>query len=156
IGTMMFSQIYRYRYIYSATQRQQVRWFLLGAAVAPLVATLLMLARALIPALQQPGPASVLFKMAARTIFVVSMLLVPLAVAISLLRYRLFEIDLLIRRTLLYSVITAAAFVIYLLAVGGTSMILQSRNDLLAGLLAVGLVAVGFVPARRRLQVLMD
>jgi GAF domain-containing protein len=83
-------------------------------------------------------------------------LFLPICLGIAITRYRLFDIEIIIRRTLLYGAITVAGFVVYLLLVGGTSLVLQARSDLLAGVIALALVAVGFVPARRRLQALID
>jgi hypothetical protein len=72
------------------------------------------------------------------------------------LRYRLFEIDLIIKRTVQYTFISSAGFVVYLLAVGGASLFLQSNIEWVAGIIAIALVVIFFNPARQRLQAVMN
>ena len=160
VGTLTFAQVYRYRYISSMAQREQTKWCLFGAAMAPLVASLLTLTQALVPTLRQPGLPSVLFKMAAGTAFVASMLLVPLAVGISILRYRLWDIDVLVNRTLVYGTLTAALTLIYI----GCVVLLQTIAGVFTNLGHSELVTVAstlaiaalFTPLRRRIQNIID
>jgi hypothetical protein len=84
--------------------------------------------------------------------------LIPLSIGISILRYRLWDIDLIIRRTLLYSVLTATFGALYF----GSVVLLR---QVLAGLtgesnvaivISTLLVAVLFEPVRRRVQYFID
>jgi signal transduction histidine kinase len=68
------------------------------------------------------------------------------------LRYRLWDIDIVINRTLLYSALTASVVGIYVLIVGVLGTLLQAQGNLLIALLGTGLVAVLFGPLRDRLQ----
>jgi signal transduction histidine kinase len=74
------------------------------------------------------------------------------AVAIAVLRYRLDGIDVVINRTLVYALLTAAVIAVYVLIVGYLGAALRRPDDLLISLVATGLVAVLFAPARDRLQ----
>jgi signal transduction histidine kinase len=78
--------------------------------------------------------------------------LLPVAVGIAILKYRLYDIDLLINRTLVYGTLTACVVGIYVLAVGGLGALLQAQGNLAVALLATALVAVLFQPLRSRLQ----
>lgn len=71
---------------------------------------------------------------------------------LGVLRYRLYDVDRVINRTLVYGVLTAGVFVTYLLVVVGLGSLVPATNELGLSLAATGLVAVAFEPARRRLQ----
>ncbi len=76
----------------------------------------------------------------------------PLALAIAILRYRLFDIDILINRTLVYGILTASVVGMYILVVNALGILLHTFGSPLNSLLATGLVAVLFHPLRARLQ----
>jgi hypothetical protein len=75
----------------------------------------------------------------------------PAAVAIAVLKYRLYDIDLLINRTLVYGALTACIVGVYVLVVGYVGAVFQVHGDAVS-LLAAGIVAVVFQPLRERLQ----
>ena len=77
---------------------------------------------------------------------------VPISIGIAILRYRLYDIDLIINRTLVYGALTASVVGIYVLVVGYLGTLFRTDDDLLISLLATGLVAVLFAPLRERLQ----
>lgn len=76
----------------------------------------------------------------------------PLALAVAILRHNLFDIDVLINRTLVYGILTGIVVGFYVLIVGALSAIFQARGGLLVSLLATVAVAVAFQPLRDRLQ----
>ncbi|WP_250282697.1 ATP-binding protein [Frankia sp. CiP1_Cm_nod2] len=80
--------------------------------------------------------------------------LLPVAIAVGVFRHNLFGIQVVLRRTLVYAVLTAAVSGTYLAvtAAGGTGL----GGGGLPGVLAAALVAVGLTPARNRLQHLVD
>ena len=77
---------------------------------------------------------------------------VPVAVGFAVLRYRLYDIDLVINRTLVYGALTVSVVGIYVLVVGYLGALVQTGGNLFVSLLATGLVAVLFSPLRDRLQ----
>jgi signal transduction histidine kinase len=83
---------------------------------------------------------------------VASFTLVPIAVGIAILRYRLYDIDIIINRTLVYGALTAGVVALYVLIVGTLGALFQARGDLAVSLVAAGVVAVVFAPLRERLQ----
>src|SRR5256886_4225507 len=85
-------------------------------------------------------------------IFAFFTLLVPLSLGIAILRYRLWDIDVIINRTLVYGTLTASIVSIYVLIVGGLGVLLQAQGNLVISLLATGLIAVLFQYLRDRLQ----
>lgn len=81
-----------------------------------------------------------------------SLNIIPVALTVSITRYRLWDIDLIINRTLVYGALTACVIVLYLFVIGAFGYLFQSRDNLLLSLLATGTAAVLFQPLRGRLQ----
>ena len=79
-------------------------------------------------------------------------LLLPLAIAVSIFRYRLWDIDIIINRTLVYLALTVGVVALYVGVVSGLGALLQARGRLLPSLAATGAVAVAFQPLRGFLQ----
>jgi signal transduction histidine kinase len=78
--------------------------------------------------------------------------LFPLFIGIAILRYRLWDIDILIKRTLVYAALTLSVIGLYMLVVVGLGTLTQIQGNALLSLLATGLIAVLFQPLRERLQ----
>jgi hypothetical protein len=121
-------------------ERQQLRWVAAGAAAA--VAGLTGGAAA--P--QDTLLASVLFA---------SVLWVPVAVGVAVLRYRLWDLDRLVSRTVTYAVVTALLVVPYLLIVPVAGRLAQGSGSLAVAAATLA-AAAAFSPLRRRVQDLVD
>lgn len=78
--------------------------------------------------------------------------ILPVALAISLTRSDIWDINLVINRTLVYAGLTLVTMLIYILIVGYIGSLLQAQNRSLVAFLATGLVAVIFQPLREVLQ----
>ncbi|MBI5830347.1 MAG: hypothetical protein HZB20_12605, partial [Chloroflexi bacterium] len=94
-GTGVFAQFYRYRRVSGLVERQQTKWIVLG-----LMATITVILFGF--ALFRIGAIGLFGGLVLFLVAVGSLLLIPLSIGISILRYRLFEIDFLINRTLVY------------------------------------------------------
>jgi signal transduction histidine kinase len=77
---------------------------------------------------------------------------IPLSVALAVLRYRLWDIDIIINRTLVYGLLTASVIGSYVLIVGSLGSLFQAQGNVVISLFATGLIAVLFQPLRSRLQ----
>lgn len=77
---------------------------------------------------------------------------IAVATGIAILRYRLWDIDIVINRTLVYTALTVSVLLIYVLIVGGLGALVRAESSVLIALLATGLIAVLFQPLRARLQ----
>ncbi|CAN5891178.1 hypothetical protein BH23ACT10_BH23ACT10_16320 [soil metagenome] len=85
----------------------------------------------------------------------VGLVLLPTAIGVAVLRYRLYEIDRIISRTVTYAAVTAALFAVYTLVVTLPSAVFDLESDLLVA--AATLAAAGvFVPVRRRVQQVVE
>jgi signal transduction histidine kinase len=118
-------------------QRQQLKW-LAYAVVVFLAAEFAV----------EPWPGSLVTAI----VLSAAALLVPIAVGIAILRHRLYDIDLVINRSLVYGALSACVVGVYVAVVGLFGSLIGERMRLAASLVATGLVAVGFAPLRQRLQ----
>ena len=82
----------------------------------------------------------------------VAALVIPAAFAVAILRHRLFDIDLVFNRALVWGALTALTMGLYVLIVGALSALFRAGASPLAFFLATGVVAVLFQPVRQRLQ----
>jgi signal transduction histidine kinase len=146
IVTAVFAQLYRYRRVSGPVQRQQTKWVVFGATMAMVVSQGVTLGFPL------QDRTHFILTMIAYTVVYLSLLLIPLSIGVAILRYNLWDIDLVINRTLVYGVLTASVVLLYVLVVGGLGELLQLRGNLIISLLATGLAAVLFAPLRDRLQ----
>jgi signal transduction histidine kinase len=128
----------------SWVERQQIKWLAYAAAVATGGSILAYTPPEAIGAPWVTSVGYVLVKL--------GVLGIPISIGIAILRYRLYEIDTLINRTLVYGALTSCVVGIYVLAVGGLGALFESRGNVGVTLMATGLVAVVFQPLRGRLQ----
>ncbi len=157
-------QLYRYLRVASPVQRQQIKWLLYGfvpVVVLPIVLTLYM---TFVPALNKPGaflvntPNSFLL-IVTLPLYRFYYLPVPFCIGIALLRYRLWDIDRVINRTLVYGLLTAILLVVYLLLVFAGQALLSSLLGQSNAVVLVGstlIVAALFQPLRQRIQRIVD
>jgi signal transduction histidine kinase len=147
----VFAQAYRYRRVSNVVQQLQTKWVVFGISAALLVLLSVMLA--LIAS--DPAPSSsrsLALLLLGSAIYSLAMLLIPLSIGVATLRYRLWDIDLIINRTLVYATLTAGVVGLYVLVVGSVGVVLRVQGNLLVSILAAGLVAALFQPVRERLQ----
>jgi two-component system, NarL family, sensor kinase len=77
---------------------------------------------------------------------------IPMGAGIAILKHRLYDLDLVVNRTVVYGALTACVIGIYVAVVGVLGVVFQQRGGLGASLVAAGVVAVLFQPLRERLQ----
>jgi signal transduction histidine kinase len=146
VATAVFSQLYRYRRVSGPVQRQQTKWVVFGATLAMVISqgvTIVFLLQ---------GRAHVILTLIAYTVVYLALLLIPFSIGVAVLRYNLWDIDVVVNRTLVYGTLTASVVLLYVLVVGALGALLQLRGNLIVSLLATGLAAVLFAPLRDRLQ----
>lgn len=126
-------------------ERQQLKWFIYPGALA-VTGLLLLIPREL------GFGSSPLIDLAGAALTSLGGLGVPVAVGVAILRYRLYDIDLLITRTVVYGLLTALVTVVYLAIVVGVGTLVGSRGsqDLFLSIVATAVIAVAFQPARER------
>lgn len=159
-------QIYRYRRTSTARQQQQTKWVVLGFAVALLTNVLYWI---IVPLIIVPlafgipyfALSSSIYYTAGAPIEELAWLALPVSVAIAIQRHQLFDVDVLIRRTLVYGSLVGVLAALYLGVVLGAQAIVaartgQSGQQPLIIVLSTLLIAALFTPLRRRIQAVMD
>jgi hypothetical protein len=159
VATLALVQLYRYRRISSPLQRQQTKWVVFGLAV-PCTVLVGGYGLAIIPALGNPSaPAGASYQLAFGAILGCMLLLIPLSFGFAMLRARLWEIDILINRTLVYGTLTASLALIYVGLVIGLQALLRGiiSQDNSVAIVISTLVAFFIVqPLRKRIQAIID
>jgi len=154
---VMFAQLYRYRSVSTPTQRQQTRWIVLGVIVGMLMLVGAYLPPLLYSSLNHDSLYFLMIKPVSTLIFFFP----PMCFGIAILRYRLWDIDIIINRTLVYGTLTVLLALVYLGLVISleslmrlfTRQVLQSPIIIVASTLVI---AALFNPLRRRIQVFID
>ncbi len=129
-------------------ERQQLKWVTYAAAVA--------VGGLFLERIVSEAVGVLWVSWAGFVLVVVGIVGIPVTMCIAILKYRLYDIDILINRTLVYGALSASVVGIYVLVVGGLGALLQVSDNFAISLLATGVVAVVFQPLRNRLQCGVD
>ena len=124
-------------------ERQQLRWVAAGAAVAVAGPAVLVPLEALV------------FRVTPNAFSIPLLLSIPLAIAVAVLRYRLWDLDRLISRTITYALVTALLVTPYLLILPVVTRLVGGSGSLAVAAATLA-AAAGFQPLRRRVQDLVD
>jgi len=149
VGILVVAQIYRYMQVSNTVQRQQTKWIVYGMSLFFVGEVGLYTPSLIFPSSIWHGSLYELILFPGDGLI---SLLLPLSFGSAILRYRLWDIDIIINRTLVYGTLTISSIGIYILIVGSLSTLFQSSGNLVISLVATGLVAVLFQPLRERFQ----
>jgi hypothetical protein len=159
VALAVIFQIYRYKWDSNAVERQQAKWIIV--AVALFFSATIVWAIVFGGGVTIPGGAPRLWANLVATLYInlFAHPFLPIAITIAILRYNLWGIDVLIRRTVQYGLVTAVLALIYF----GTIILLQSLGGQATGeqspiiiVLSTLLIAAMFNPLRRRVQTAVD
>jgi signal transduction histidine kinase len=134
-------------------QRLQLRWLVTAAGVVAVLYSLVLIlsANTVWGGPEQPGWLDVL-----QNVAVVSFGLIPIAIGVSILRYRLFDIDVVINRAVLFGALALFITVVYVAIVIGVGTLVGGRTSPVLSAAAAAVVALAFQPLRRRAQRFAD
>jgi hypothetical protein len=155
---LAIAQIYRYRHVSTLLQRQQTKWIVFGVGGVLVVYIGTGLLGIIFPTLTQPGSLYPLVSQLASTLISG---LIPLSIAVSILRYRLWDIDAIINRALIYSLLTGLLGTVYAGLVIGLESLAgvitrQTGQQPVVLVLSTLVIAALFQPLRKGIQVTID
>ena len=172
-GVGLFAQLHRYLEVSTPLQRQQTKWAIAGLVLAVVGPFAYFLTFVIVPALNDPDVPNILYQRVGASLFALSLvvrlvgftamalatLIFPISFVIAILRYRLWDIDVIINRTLVYGALTGTLILIYLFGVALLQSIFRSltgQGDQLAIVATTLAIAALFNPLRGRIQAVID
>ena len=156
---ILFSQIYRYRRVSTPVERQQTRWVVFGILIV--MADFILLTPILnffFPSYgSQPNiPSSVLISLLNYPVILLS---IPVTIGIAVLRSRLYDIDVVINRALVYGSLTLLLALVYFGLIFGSQFLFQGmfrQTNAIAFVISTLVIYALFQPLRRRIQSIID
>src|SRR5215212_6968051 len=130
-------------------ERQQIKWFVAASVLGFFALFGVTVVSNVVP---EGNSFGILVDFLANLLWIIVPASLPIAVGIAILRYRLYDIDILINRTLVYGALTVCIVGIYVLVVGYLGAVFETRGNLAVSIFAAVLVAIMFQPLRERLQ----
>jgi hypothetical protein len=154
--SIMVTQIYRYIRVSNLVQRQQTKWVIFAITIVLVVEVVFTTPSLFFHSLTQ---ADSLYWLVTNTISSFVLLLLPLALGIAILRYRLWDIDIIINRTLVYGTLTFLLALVYFGLIFALQFLLRGvlsqTNDVVI-VVSTLLIAALFQPLRKRIQRIID
>jgi hypothetical protein len=157
VVSLVWSQVYRYRRVSSPAQRQQTKWVVFGTTLG-VVGTFPLKLPVDLSLVGGDTPLTLLFL---KVGFALSFMLLPLSIGVAVLRSHLFDIDVVINRTLVYGSLTVILALVYFGGVTATQALLsaltgEQKLPQLAVVISTLAIAALFNPLRRRIQSFID
>lgn len=153
MAVMVYVLVYRYRNLTDLVTRQQAKWVVYGVAAAIIIFFLIALPVSLGVSIAQGTPYGLFFI----TGMTLAFLLIPFSIGIAVMRFRLWDIDPLINRTIVYGALSFLTILFYILTIGAFAYYIRNaQTNLIVSFIATGIIAVLFEPLRRRLQLAVN
>lgn len=143
---LIYAQVYRFRRVSAPEQRQQTKWVVYGVTVSFI--GFVAISVLFDPAIYGTASNFILLN-AALHLFLSA---IPVTLTLAVLRRRLWEINPLVQRTLLYGALTVCVVLLYTAVVYYLGALLGGLNRYVVSLIATGLVAAAFAPMKEWLQ----
>lgn len=149
------AQIYRYLRISTPTQRQQTKWVVFSLSLLILANILISVSETLLP-----SSANSLFQLGTNSLGQFLFILIPISLGIAILRYRLWDIDVLINKALVYGLLTGILAACYIGLVLGLESLIgrfsgQNAQPVVFVISTLAIAAL-FRPLRQRIQGIID
>ncbi|HET8526634.1 MAG TPA: histidine kinase [Actinomycetota bacterium] len=136
------------------TERLQIRWLASAATVVAVVFAFTMLASLIGASVGWAEEGTWLG--ALQTIAILLFALIPISIGVAVLKYRLYDIDVVIRKAVVAGAIAVFFTAVYVAIVGGVGALVESRSTAVLSFIAAAIVAALFQPVMRRAGRLAD
>jgi len=157
--TIPIAQVYRYWRVSNPVQRQQTKWVVFGLTVGLAPVVIYTLIFTAFPNLSAPTASGLIFSLTVYLLWLAFLVIFPLSFTVAILNSRLWDIDIIIRRTLQYSLLSGLLALVYF----GLIIVLQSVFTAVSGqsspvalVLSTLAIAALFFPLRKRVQDFID
>src|ERR671912_1909526 len=156
----IYAQIYRYRHVSTPTERQQTKWVLFGFLLWLVLMGILGVPYSIEMSLPSGSPLP-WWTLVGSAGWWLTLTIVPLSLSIAVLRYRLYDIDVVINRTLVYGSLTVMLGLVYLVSVASLQYAFRAltgheEQQQLVIVISTLAIATLFSPLRRRIQISVD
>ena len=148
VVTFIGSQIYRYRRTSSFVERQQTKMVIFGLSIG---LPCFFIGDAFMRLLRS-GNGGFLAGLLLNAFMTVAFAIIPVTIGLAILRFRLYDVDLVISRTVVWVAMSALVIAGYALVVVGLGSLLHMRSNIALSIIATGIVAVAFQPVRAHIQ----
>jgi len=157
LSTGIYAQVYRYRTTSSSIKREQLKWIVYGIAVGIFTGVGVNLFLTFYELTNPSAGTYLVVDMVTQTLSVIAQFTVPVAVVFSILKYRLYDIELVINRSIIYgslTVVLAAVFGIVLFGLQSAYRTIthQTNPPTIAVVVATVAVSSIFQPTRKALR----
>ncbi|NJN45110.1 MAG: hypothetical protein HC806_10605 [Anaerolineae bacterium] len=156
----VLAQLYRYFRVSNPIFKRQTSWIVLGWTTAILIYMGVFLPLSIFPELNLPGKPRIIYTLIANPVIQAALLFAISCIAISILRYRLWDIEFFIRRTLQYALLTGLLALIYFSGIVVIQLIIspltgETNFPIITVITTLGIAAL-FTPLRHRVQDFID
>ena len=154
---LLAAQIYRYLRVSTTLEQQQTKWVIFGFSVSALITVGLLLPQYLSLPFSQPRSPYVIFANLIQTLSLT--LPLSLCFGIAILRNRLWDVDVLINKTLVYGLLTGILIAVYAVCIVALETLLQglfNQTSEVAIVVSTLVIVALFLPLRRRIQSIID
>jgi hypothetical protein len=157
VGSLVYAQIYRYRRVSNPVQRRQTKWVVLGGTAAIVGVIGLYISKHLIfSTLSQHGS---IYEIVNITGYLLVLLPIPLSIGVAILHSRLWDIDVLINRALVYGMLTGTLVLVYVSSIFVLQYLLREFTSQTSDVSIAGstlAIAALFQPLRHHIQRIID
>ena len=157
VGAIVIAQVYRYLRVSNSVQRQQTKWVVFGVSIA--IGGYFVLFYLSSGLLSTSAAASPLAHIILNIFNHLLLLLIPISIAFAILRSRLWDIDIIINRTLVYGLLTGILVLVYFGLIFALQSLFQGlfkQNNAVAIAASTLAIAALFQPLRRLIQQVID
>ncbi|MBB6692133.1 GAF domain-containing sensor histidine kinase [Cohnella xylanilytica] len=151
-GTILWSRIVRYRRHADVAEKQQTKWVVYGLLLSQSGIVAVSVAPLLADRHFYSASGYETWKLVMDVAVQLLLLLIPVTLGISMLKKRLWDVDPIVNRTIVYGVLSTAIVALYSLAVWYLSIVFRTGPNMILSVLGAGLVAFAFAPLKARIQ----
>jgi hypothetical protein len=157
---ILMLQPYRYRNISTPTQRQQTKWVVLAIIFAAVAFFIYEIIPLIFPSLLNGETASIPYRIFFYPLRQIALMALPIGLGIAVMRFRLWDVDLTINRSLVYGTITIGLFLLFIVNFfifqRVFAALLPGSQDVIAAGIAGAINFAAYNPVRRRVRTLID